>query len=119
MRCRGNDSFCSLYCTTISLPHIVYILQDARNFLCLILGFIKKLKNFEGHKAMTAELESLVGTFLFTALQTHSKVFFSRTKKLHIHVHFKNPCFQHKLFLVFISNSSPKLTVSCIIKESK
>jgi hypothetical protein len=27
MRCRGNDSFCSLHSTMISVPHITYILQ--------------------------------------------------------------------------------------------
>jgi hypothetical protein len=63
---------------------------------------------------MTTELEYLVGTYWIAALQTHCESFVSaRTNKLHIHLHFKNPYFRYKLLLAFISNSSPKLIVSC------
>ena len=61
----------------------------------------------EGEKAMTTELESLVGTYWFTALQTHSKVLFPQGQRNYIFMFiFKNPYFKHKLFLVLISNST-------------
>lgn len=51
---------------------------------------------------MTTELEFPVGTYWIAYLQTYYESFVSaRTKKLHIHVNFKNPYFQHKLLLAF------------------
>jgi len=43
---------------------------------------------------MKAELESLFGTYWFTALQTHSKVLFPQGQRnYHIHVHFQETLF--------------------------
>jgi len=61
---------------------------------------------------MTAELESLVGTYWFTALRTHSKVLFPQGQRNYILTFiFKNPYFKDELFLVLISNSTLKRTV--------
>ena len=114
MSCRSNDIFCSLHCTMISVPFIAYIFKIIAISYVLFKAWFKNWGTSKGKKAKTAELKSLFGTYWFTALQTHSKVFFSAsTNKLHIHIHFKNHHFQHKLFLVLISKSSSKLTVSC------